>query len=67
VNPETSTRETVQTRIWAEIVAEKIYRMTRYVGVTYLNCTFNLGQVPHAKIMLRSHGSMTSTEFMEVR
>ena len=34
-----------------EIVAEKIYRMTRYVGVTYLNCTFNLGQVPHAKIM----------------
>jgi hypothetical protein len=25
--------------------------MTRYVGVSYLNCTFNLGQVPHAKIM----------------
>src|SRR6266545_4231414 len=34
-----------------EIVAEKIYRMTRYAGVTYLNCTFNLGQIPHQKIM----------------
>lgn len=34
-----------------EIVAEKIYRMTQYTGVSYLNCTFNLGQIPHAKIM----------------
>ena len=34
-----------------EIVAEKIYRMTQYAGVTYLNCTFNLGQIPHEKIM----------------
>src|SRR3989454_535811 len=34
-----------------EIVAEKIYRMTQYVGVTYLNCTFNLGQIPHHKVM----------------
>ena len=25
--------------------------MTRYVGVTYLNCTFNLGQIPHEKII----------------
>jgi len=32
-------------------VAEKIYRMTQYVGVTYLNCTFNIGQIPHQKIM----------------
>jgi alkanesulfonate monooxygenase SsuD/methylene tetrahydromethanopterin reductase-like flavin-dependent oxidoreductase (luciferase family) len=34
-----------------EVVAEKIYRMTRHTGVTYLNCTFNLGQIPQAKIM----------------
>jgi alkanesulfonate monooxygenase SsuD/methylene tetrahydromethanopterin reductase-like flavin-dependent oxidoreductase (luciferase family) len=34
-----------------EIVAEKIRRMTQYVGVTYLNCTFNLGQIPHEKVM----------------
>ncbi len=34
-----------------EIVAEKIYRMTQYTGVSYLNCTFNIGQVPHAKVM----------------
>jgi hypothetical protein len=34
-----------------EIVAEKIYRMTQYAGVTYLNCTFNLGQIPHEKVM----------------
>ncbi|MBM3222647.1 MAG: LLM class flavin-dependent oxidoreductase [Candidatus Tectomicrobia bacterium] len=34
-----------------EIVAEKIYRMTQYVGTGYLNCTFNLGQIPHHKIM----------------
>lgn len=34
-----------------EIVAEKIYRMTRYTGVSYLNCTFNIGQIPHHKVM----------------
>lgn len=34
-----------------EIVAEKIHRMTQYTGVTYLNCTFNIGQIPHRKIM----------------
>jgi hypothetical protein len=34
-----------------EIVAEKIYRMTQFVGITYLNCTFNIGQIPHQKIM----------------
>lgn len=34
-----------------EIIAEKIYRMTQYTGVSYLNCTFNLGQIPHHKIM----------------
>ena len=34
-----------------EIVAEKIYRMTQYIGVTYLNCTFNIGQIPHHKVM----------------
>jgi alkanesulfonate monooxygenase SsuD/methylene tetrahydromethanopterin reductase-like flavin-dependent oxidoreductase (luciferase family) len=34
-----------------EIVAEKIHRMTQYTGVTYLNCTFNIGQIPHQKIM----------------
>jgi alkanesulfonate monooxygenase SsuD/methylene tetrahydromethanopterin reductase-like flavin-dependent oxidoreductase (luciferase family) len=34
-----------------EIVAEKIRRLTQYVGVTYLNCTFNLGQIPHDKIV----------------
>lgn len=34
-----------------EMVAEKIDRMTRYTGVSYLNCTFNLGQIPHDKVM----------------
>jgi alkanesulfonate monooxygenase SsuD/methylene tetrahydromethanopterin reductase-like flavin-dependent oxidoreductase (luciferase family) len=34
-----------------EIVAEKIYRMTQYTGVSYLNCTFNIGQIPHHKVM----------------
>lgn len=34
-----------------EIVAEKIHRMTQYTGVSYLNCTFNIGQIPHHKIM----------------
>ncbi len=34
-----------------EVVAEKIHRMTRYTGVSYLNCTFNIGQIPHRKIM----------------
>jgi alkanesulfonate monooxygenase SsuD/methylene tetrahydromethanopterin reductase-like flavin-dependent oxidoreductase (luciferase family) len=34
-----------------ERVAEKIHRMTRYTGVTYLNCTFNIGQIPHQKIL----------------
>lgn len=34
-----------------EIMAEKIYRMTQYTGVSYLNCTFNISQIPHAKVM----------------
>jgi len=24
--------------------------MTQYAGVSYLNCTFNLGQIPHDKV-----------------
>ena len=34
-----------------EIVAEKIHHLTQRTGVTYLNCTFSLGQIPHQKVL----------------
>jgi alkanesulfonate monooxygenase SsuD/methylene tetrahydromethanopterin reductase-like flavin-dependent oxidoreductase (luciferase family) len=55
-----------------EIVAEKIYRMTQFAGVTYVNCTFNLGQVPHHKVMqsmelLRPRSCPTSATICPIR
>jgi len=32
-------------------VSSKIERLTRETGMTYLNCAFAVGQIPHAKIM----------------
>jgi alkanesulfonate monooxygenase SsuD/methylene tetrahydromethanopterin reductase-like flavin-dependent oxidoreductase (luciferase family) len=34
-----------------EIVAEKIHRLTQYTGVSFLNGTFAIGQIPHKKVM----------------
>ena len=34
-----------------EVVVEKLHRLTESTGVTYLNCTFALGQVPHLKVL----------------
>ena len=33
------------------IVAEKIHRLTQETGVTYLNCTFSIGQIPHRNVL----------------
>ena len=34
-----------------EIVAEKLDRLTQCTGMTYLNCTFALGQIPQRKVL----------------
>ena len=34
-----------------EVVAEKIHGLTQRTGMTYLNCTFALGQIPHQKVL----------------
>jgi len=34
-----------------DVVASKIERLTHETGMTYLNCAFAVGQIPHAKIL----------------
>jgi alkanesulfonate monooxygenase SsuD/methylene tetrahydromethanopterin reductase-like flavin-dependent oxidoreductase (luciferase family) len=34
-----------------EVVTEKIHGLTQATGMTYLNCTFALGQIPHQKVL----------------
>ena len=34
-----------------EVVAEKIHHLTQSTGMTYLNGTFSLGQIPHQKVL----------------
>ena len=34
-----------------EMVSDKIAHLIQNTGVTYLNCTFSLGQIPHKKVL----------------
>ena len=34
-----------------EVVAEKVQRLTEITGMTYLNCSFSLGQIPQEKVL----------------